>query len=70
MATQLCPECGRPVGAPEGESAQAHINDHWGAVPKREQSKEARARVKFLEAIAATEDVNTKPATGIDGAEE
>ena len=38
-----CPECGKPLG-PGGESPRAHLNDHWTGIPRREMSKEARAR--------------------------
>ena len=70
MQTTPCPECGRPVGAPDGESAEAHRIEHWGGVPRKEMSKEARKRHDVLAAIAAKEDANTVPSEGIDASEE
>jgi hypothetical protein len=69
MAT-LCPECGIPVGAPEGQSAEAHRVEHWGGVPRKEMSKEARKRHDALAAIAASENRDTVPSEGIDSSEE
>ncbi len=50
-----CPECGREVGPGAPESALAHAIDHWGDVPTKQMSKEARARKKQLLAIAEDE---------------
>jgi hypothetical protein len=68
--TTPCPECGIPVGAPEGQSAEAHRIEHYGGVPRKEMSKEARARHDQLAKMAASENRDTLPSEGIDAAEE
>lgn len=68
--TTPCPECGKPVGAPEGESAEAHRVEHFGGVPRKDMSKEARKRNDVLSAIAAKENRDTVPSEGIDASEE
>lgn len=65
MSTTNCPECGRPVGAPEGESAAAHAIEHYGDVPRNLMSKEAKQKKAQLLKIAESENVNTVPTEGV-----
>lgn len=70
MQTIPCPECGKPIGAPDGESAEAHRVEHYGGVARKDMSKEARARSAKLSEIAAQENRDTVPSEGIDTAED
>ena len=67
---EKCPECGKSVGAPDGESAEAHRIDHYGGVARKEMSKEAKERHDKLVAIAAKENRDTVASVGIDASEE
>jgi hypothetical protein len=69
MATP-CPECGKPIGAPEGQSALAHWHEHYGSVPRKEMSKEAKQRADAIQKIADSENRDTIPSSGIDASEE
>lgn len=69
MATP-CPECGILVGAPEGQSAEAHRVEHYGGVARKDMSKEAKKRHDALADIAAKENRDSVPSEGIDTAEE
>lgn len=68
--TTPCPECGIPIGAPEGQSAEAHRVDHWGNIPRKDMSKEAKQRHDAVAAIAARENRDTVPSEGIDTSED